>query len=219
MKLILNRLAILAVFNLGIFAQPVVLTPPPNANPNNRYTVVEPPEKVENAAAVVLDVQGDCKISNDGTNFRALKKNAELGANATIRTGPQGSADVFLKRMGTTVRLKPNTEIVFNRVSKKKDERQELNTTVDVRKGKMLAVIHSNVAGSSLDIKNAAGKKLSGATAGLRYMVSAETIENTKSGANFDSKISATIKDQIDIDDLRAMTETINTSGNPGLEK
>jgi len=219
MKLILNGLAIVAAFNLGVLAQPVVLTPPAGSNPNNRYTIVEPPEKVENAAAVALDVQGDCTVSNDGTNFRGLKKNAELGENATIRTGPQSSADVFLKRMGTTVRLKPNTEISFNRVSKKKDQRQELNTTVDVRKGKMLAVVHSNVAGSSLDIKNAAGKKLSDTTAGSRYMVSADTIESTKSGANFDSKISATIKDQIDIDDLRATTEAINTSGNPGLEK
>jgi hypothetical protein len=219
MKLILNRLAILAAFNLGVLAQPVVITPPANSNPNNRYTIVEPPEKVENAAAVVLDVQGDCQVSNDGTNFRILKKSAELGDNVTIRTGAQGSADVFLKRMGTTVRLKPNTEISLNRVSKKKDERHELATTVDVRKGKMLAVVHSNVAGSSLEIKNAVGKKLTDTTAGSRYMVSADTIENTKSGANFDSKISATIKDQIDIDDLRATTETINTSGNPGLEK
>jgi hypothetical protein len=219
MKLILNRLAILTALNLGVLAQQVVLTPPPNTNPNNRYTIVEPPEKVENAAAVVLDVQGNCQVSNDGTNFRVLKKSAELGDVCTIRTGPQSSADVFLKRMGTTVRLKPNTEINFNRVSQKKDERPELNTTVDVRKGKMLAVVHSNVPGSSLDIKNAAGKKLSDTTAGSRYMVSADTIENTKSGANFDSKISATIKDQIDIDDLRAMSETINTSGNPGLEK
>jgi hypothetical protein len=219
MKLILNRLAILAVFNLGVLAQPVVLTPPPNSNPNNRYNIVEPPEKVENAAAVVLDVQGDCQVSNDGPNFRALKKSAELGDTATIRTGPQSSADVFLKRMGTTVRLKPNTEINFNRVSQKKDERQELKTTVDVRKGKVVAVVHSNVPGSSLAIKNAAGKKLSAATAGSSYMVSADTIETTKSRANFDKKISATIKDQMDIDDLRATTETINTSGNPGLEK
>jgi len=215
----LISLAILVALDLGVLAQPVVITPPPNANANTRSFIVEPPEKVENAVAIVLDVQGDCTISNDGKNFRPLKKSAELGENATIRTSSQSSADVFLKRMGATVRLKPNTEINLNRVIQKKDQRQELNTTVDVRKGKMLTVIHANVPGSSLEIKNAAGKKITDTTAGSRYTVSADTIENTKSSSNFDQKTSTAIKEQMELDELRAMTETLNTSENPGLEK
>ena len=74
MKLILNRLAILVALNVGVLAQQVVITPPANANPNTRSFIVEPPEKVENAAAIVLDVQGDCQVSNDGKNFRCHQR-------------------------------------------------------------------------------------------------------------------------------------------------
>ena len=83
----------------------------------------------------------------------------------------------------------------------------------------VLTVVHANVPGSSLEIKNAAGKKLTDSAAGSHHVVSADTIENTKSSANFDPKISSAIKDHMDLDELRAMTETLNTSENPGLEK
>jgi hypothetical protein len=217
MRRILNGLLMLAVANVGVLAQQVVL-PTPNGI-NTRTTIVEPPEKVANAVAIVLDVQGVCKISNDGQNFRPLKKSAELGEGVTIQTTTSGTADVFLKRMGTTVRLKPNSEITLNRTTQKKDQREEVNTVVNVRKGKMLTVVHANVPGSSLNIKNAAGKTLADAVAGGHYMVSADKIEKVSASKTFDDKTTAAIKDHMDIDELHALTETWKDSENPGSGK
>jgi hypothetical protein len=173
---------------------------------------------VANAAAVVLNVEGVCKVSNDGTNFRPLKTSAELPEGVTIQTTTSGTADVFLKRMGTTIRLKPNSEITLNRVTHKKDQREEATTTVNVRKGKMLTVIHANVPGSSLEIKNAAGKTLTDTVAGGHYMVSADKIEKVKASKTFDDKTTAAIKDHMDIDELHALTETWKDSENHGSQ-
>jgi len=213
MHRILNRLAILTALSLGILAQQVVL-PTPNGV-NTRARIVEPAEKVANPVAVVLDVQGTCNISNDGTNFRPLQKSAELAEGTTIQTTTSGRADIFLKQMATTVRLKPNSEITLNRVTQKKDQRDEVKTIVNVRKGKLLTVVHANVPGSSLDIKNAAGKTLTDTVAGGHYMVSADKIEKTGAARTFDAKTTAAIKDHMDIDELHALTETWKDSENP----
>ena len=206
----------MAAVNLGVLAQQVVL-PTPNGI-NTRSRVVEPAEKVANAVAIVLDVQGVVKISNDGKNFRPLKTSAELAEGCTIQTTTSGVADIFLKRMGTTVRLKPNSEITLNRVTQKKDQREEVNTIVNVRKGKMLTVVHANVPGSSLDIKNAAGKTLTDTVAGGHYMVSADKIEKVSASKTFDNKTTAAIKDHMDIDELHALTETWKDSENRGSQ-
>jgi hypothetical protein len=223
MQRILSYLAMAGALNMGAIAQVVVL--PPQSDIPAHAVIIEPPEMVENAVTVVLSVHGNCKVSNDGRKFRDLRKNAELGEGVTIRTGSSGTADLFLKRMGTTVRLKPNSEITLNRTEQTKDERHELNTIVNVRKGKMLTVVHANVPGSSLDIKNAAGKSLTDTLAGGRYMVSADKIENVSpeqlpAGAakDFDEKVSNAIKEQIEFDQVQALSETWKDSENPGLE-
>jgi hypothetical protein len=213
MQRILNRFAILVAVNFGVLAQPVVIPTPSEVN--TRARIVEPAEKVANPVAVVLDVQGVCKISNDGKNFRPLQKSSELAEGTTIQTTTSGTADIFLKRMATTVRLKPNSEITVNRVTQKKDQREEVKTSVNVRKGKMLTVVHANVPGSTLDIKNAAGKTLTDAVAGGHYMVSADKIEKASSSKTFDAKTTAAIKDHMDIDELHALTETWKDSENP----
>ena len=223
MQRVFNGLALAAALTLGAFAQQVVLTPPTGVNTRSR--TIEPAEKTVDPVAIVLEAQGDCKVSNDGKKFRVLKKTAELGQGVTIRTGSQGTTDLFLKRMGTTVRLKPNSEITLNRVAQTKDERHELNTVVNVRKGKMLTVVHANVPGSSLDIKNAAGKSLTDTVAGGRYMISADKVENMSpeqlpAGAEngYDEKMALAIKEQIEFDEVQALSETWKDSENPGLE-
>lgn len=206
----------MAVLSVGVVAQPVVL-PSPVGN-NSRAIKIEPAEKVDNAVAIVLDAQGDCTVSNDGQNFRPLKKTAELGQGVTIRTAGSGSADVFLKRMGSTIRIKPNSEVFLNRTIAKKDQQSELNTAVEVRKGKMLAVLHKNVPGSSLDIKNAAGKTLTDKVAGSQYMISADKIEKVSSSDRLDEKTMTAVRDHMDLDEVRALSETFKGSENPGLQ-
>lgn len=225
MQRLAKHLAILGVLQLGAFAQIIVSEPPPGFSPNivvqrnsTKVSGKNPP-----VSAVALDVQGSCKYSTDGKKFHVLKKDTELPKKAVVKTGSSGNAELFIKRMGATIRLEPNSEVTLERFEQPaKDEHQELNTKVNVRKGKATTVVHANIPGSSLDIKNVGGKSVTDPVLGSRYVVTANAVEDagpaTEPAGDYNLKMQAAIKEQMEFDEVQALAETWKNDENPGLE-
>ena len=225
MQWIAKHLAIMGVLQLGTFAQIIVQEPPAGFNPN----VVIPKNSVRlqgknpPISAIALDVQGSCKYSTDGKKFRTLKKLTELPKKAVVKTGSSGSAELFIRRMGATIRLEPNSEVILERIEQSgKAEHQELNTKVNVRKGKAVTVVHANIPGSSLDIKNVGGKSVTDPVLGSRYVVSADSVQDagpeTAPAGDSNVKMLAAIKEQMELDEVQALAETWKNDQNPGLD-
>ena len=138
-------------------------------------------ESSDEPQAVVVSVRGKCEYSEDGKAFSALKDEHVLNEGATIRTGDDGRADVFFRRIGTTVRLQRDTEIKIEKlVRHMKDGNPVMETLLDVKKGRIFTAVRSFVPGSKFEIKNAAGRSVveGGGTSG-RYIITADGTQVT----------------------------------------
>ena len=209
---------------MGAFAQIIVAPPPEGFTPGRmvQKKSARIQDKNPPVSAIALDVQGSCKFSLDGKKFHDLKNNTELPRKATVKTGSSGHAELFVKRMGATIRLEPNSEIKLERFQQIGKEHIDLNTKVQVVKGKAITVIHANVPGSSLDLKNAGGKSLTDPVLGSRYIVTATEIDNRgpeAARADFSPKMKEAIKEQMEFDELQALAEAWRDDENPGLEQ
>src|SRR5207237_9845150 len=105
----IKYLARAGALQVGAFAQAIVLQPPSDVAPVRTLAPVIRSPATASGTALVVGVEGSCKYSLDGKNFRTLKKNAELPDHAIIRTGHSGNTELFVRRMGATVRLHPDT--------------------------------------------------------------------------------------------------------------
>ena len=129
-------------------------------------------------AAVVVSVQGNCTFSDDGTTFAKLELEQVLHQGSVIRTVKGARADVFFRRVGTTMRVQPESEVKIEKMSRHvNDGVTVLNTLVDLRQGRIFTVVRSLIAGSTFEIRNAAGRSVvEGAPAGAvgRYIITAD---------------------------------------------
>src|SRR5438046_2155560 len=122
MRRILTSLGLAGGVTVGAFAQVISPAPPADYQRSRQpeYALkTHIREEKFPVAASALDVQGPCKYSKDGKSFHPLKKDMQIPEHAVIRTGSSGTADLFLRRMGTTVRLKPDSEISLDRIKQK----------------------------------------------------------------------------------------------------
>jgi hypothetical protein len=156
--------------------------------------------------AVVLSIHGKCEYSEDGVHFTELnsehvfiqgvavrsgnvsagpKSQFAFNQGAVVRTGEDSRVDIFFRRIGTTVRLQPNTEVKLEKMSRStKNGVPVLETLVDLRKGRIFTVVRSLIAGSTFEIRNAAGRSVvEGApTGGMgRYIITADGTQVTHS--------------------------------------
>jgi hypothetical protein len=138
--------------------------------------------------AVVLSVRGNCEYSQDGTNFTALTARQVLTQGALIRTGEKSRADLFFRRVGTTARLQENTVVKLEKMARSKtNDIPELDTLLDLRKGRIFTVVRSIVEGSTFEIRNAAGRSVvEGAPAGStgRYIITADGTQIAHKSSN-----------------------------------
>jgi hypothetical protein len=221
MQRIFRILLIFSALETGALAQIVVAPPPPPITPTRTVTPLI--RFNTNATAIVLEAQGTCKYSTNGTEFHNLKPGAELPEHIIVHTG-SGAVELFLRRMGACVRLQPNTDIVVDRTVQKVKDQNELNTSVEVRKGSILAVVQAEVAGSRLTIKNAAGNTVTLAKIGSRYKITADSIKEgaseklaSENKGEAGRKLAAMVKEQVELDEVQGLAETSDDS-NPGLE-
>jgi hypothetical protein len=126
--------------------------------------------------AVTLSVNGQCAYSKDGVTFSELKPGQVFNEGTVIRAGEKSRADLFFRRIGTTVRLQANTEIKLEKMTREmKDGVPALHTLLDLRSGRIFTVVRSLVPGSTLEIRNKAGRSVvEGGGSKGRYIITAD---------------------------------------------
>jgi hypothetical protein len=185
--------------------------------------------------AMTVSVTGTCEYSDDGVLFAPLAKGHVFEQGATVRTSDDASADLFFRRTGTTVRLQAATEIKIEKMSVTvKDGLPAVSTLLDLRKGRIFTVVRSSVAGSTLEIRNAAGRSVVEGSGVGRYIITADGTHVVAAGSAVplkvigengvtviaageqfdkkDGKVFAAspplwVKDMIELDELQAATE------------
>lgn len=157
----------------------------PGTVQNTDLTSVKVTETSDVPKAVVIAVQGKCEYSDDGSLFTALKPDQVLNQGAVVRTGEDARADLFFRRVGTTVRLQPNSDVKLEKMTHSmKAGVSETHTLLDLRKGRIFTVVRSSVPGTTLEIRNAAGRSVVEGAGSGRYIITADgtQIADKKSG-------------------------------------
>ncbi|HZM04775.1 MAG TPA: hypothetical protein VFC44_17375 [Candidatus Saccharimonadales bacterium] len=132
-------------------------------------------DRIAAPTADVFSVKGACEYSDDGSTFTRLEKGHIFKQGAILRTGEDARADLFFRRTGTTVRLQPGTEIKIEKMSSAlKDGLPSERTLLDLRTGRIFAVVNSRVADSTFEIRNAAGRSVMEGSGIGKYIITAD---------------------------------------------
>jgi CheY-like chemotaxis protein len=194
-------------------------------------------ETPDRPTAMTLSVRGACEYSDDGVTFTKLERTHVLDEGAIVRTGKNASADLFFRRTGTAVRLQPGSEIKLEKMTITiKDGLPVVQTLLDLRKGRIFAVVRSAVARSTLEIRNAAGRSVVEGSGIGRYIITADGSQvspegsliparavggngitivaageqfERKDGKMLPASPSSWVKELIELDDLEASTEKL----------
>src|SRR6185436_14960421 len=131
----------------------VLLTPADlmaQAQPRTRQVIPSDAMEAMNASSVpqayVLTVNGKCEYSENGTTFLPLKAGHLFNEGAVIRTTAGGSTDLFFRRMGTTVRVQPGTEIKLEKMERNAPaSNPTMHALVDLRTGRLFSIVRSAI--------------------------------------------------------------------------
>jgi DNA-binding response OmpR family regulator len=187
--------------------------------------------------AVTLSVRGNCDCSEDGVTFTKFERGHIFEQGAIVRTGDEARADLFLRRTGTTIRLQPGTEIRLEKMTVTlKDDLPAVHTLLNLRAGRIFTVVRSTVAGSTLEIRNAAGRSVVEGSGVGRYIITADGTRVSATGSAIPLKVigengitiiaagqqfarkdgkmlpvstTSYVKDLIQLDELQAITEVM----------
>ncbi len=146
--------------------------------------------------AILMSLQGKCSYSVDGTNFVRMESNdvfemrpASGRANDSskaktplvftqgmvVRTEEDSRVDLFFRRVGTTVRLQPGTEIRLEKMERRmRGDQSVMDTLLAIEKGRIFIAVRSLVSGSTFEIRNAAGRSVVEGGGRGRYIVTAD---------------------------------------------
>jgi hypothetical protein len=191
--------------------------------------------------AVVLSVSGNCTFSEDGVTFSELKAGHVFNEGAVVRTGEKARTDLFFRRIGTTVRLQSGTDVKLEQMRRHlKDGMPVMETLLDLRTGRLFTVVRSLVPGSTLEIRNAAGRSVVEGGGGKgRYIITADGTHvtdkdsvvplkvigetgitvitpgqkfNAKEGKMFALNASSAVEEFIDLDEIQSLGEQLTPS-------
>jgi CheY-like chemotaxis protein len=193
------------------------------------------PDSVAQPNAVAISVVGKCECSADGVTFTNFESGHIFEQGAVVRTGEDARTDLFFRRTGTTVRLQPGTEMAIEKMAvTMKDGLPAVHTLLDLHSGRVFIVVRSAVAGSTLEIRNAAGRSVVEGSGIGRYIITADGSHVSANGSAIPLKVigengitiiaageqfaskdgkmlpaspSLWVKDLIQLDELQASTE------------
>lgn len=188
----------------SVTAQP--LTPQP-ASVNIRVA-----ESTTEPQAIVMSVRGKCEYSEDGVTFTQLENfssstqvlpnanSSDIKNNwdhvvkegAILRTSADSRITLFFRRIGITARLQEETEIKLEKMTRDtpKNGAPVMHTLLDLRKGRIFTVVRSFVAGSTLEIRNAAGRSIvEGGGEKGRYIITADGTHVTDKNSDIPLKV------------------------------
>jgi hypothetical protein len=172
---------LLLAAGLALFASP----------PDTLAQTVGQSDSAEAPQAIVISVNGRCEYAEAGKPFAPLKAGHVLGQGAVVRTGEESRTDLFFRRIGTTVRLQTGTEVKLEKMARyMRDGAPVMETLLDLRTGRIFTVVNSLVPGSTLEIRNAAGRSVveGGGGAG-RYIITADGAHVTAEGSAIPLKL------------------------------
>ena len=167
---------------------------------------VQVSEETATPNAVLISLQGKCSYSVDGTNFVRVEakdvfsmRQASGRANDSskaktplvftqgmvVRTEEDSHVDLFFRRVGTTVRLQPGSEIRLEKMERHMRGGQPvMQTLLALEKGRIFIAVRSLVTGSTFEIRNAAGRSVVEGGGGRgRYIVTADGTHVTEKGS------------------------------------
>ena len=168
----------------------------PSGPKNELHAKVSSSDIAADPQALILSASGICEYSEDGTTFSRLKAFKEGAAvreeseggsvkrlwghsfkeGAVLRTGKNSRMDIFLRRTGTTVRLHPDSEIKIEQLARLvKGSAPTTQSVLFLANGKVVIAVRSQVAGTTLEVRNASGRAvLGGGGSKGRYIIAAD---------------------------------------------
>jgi len=202
---------------------------------SDRQSAIQSPDSAAQPNAITISVRGKCDYSEDGVTFSRLERGQGLEQGAIVLTDATARTDLFFRRTGTVVRLQAGTEIRLEKMTlTTQDGLPVVHTLLDLRKGRIFTVVRSAVAGSTLEIRNAAGRAVVEGSGIGRYIITADGTHVSAKGsvipltvigesgitviaageqfASKDGKMPAVstslwVKELIELDELQASTE------------
>ena len=118
-----------------------------------RAAPAEDEEEADPRRAAIAMIEGAAECTING-----VTKPVELGLlvrpGATLRTGKKSEMVIFFRQIGTMVRLRPNTTLVLEEMTKfKQDDVLLKRTVLDLQAGEMMCVVRVLDERSKFDIK------------------------------------------------------------------
>lgn len=142
---------------------------------SDRQSALQLPDSASQPSAIALSVRGKCDYSEDGVTFSRLERGQILEQGAIVLTSATARTDLFFRRTGTVVRLQADTEVKLEKMTlTTKDGLPVVHTLLDLRKGRVFTVARSTVTGSTLEIRNAAGRAVVEGSGIGRYIITAD---------------------------------------------
>jgi hypothetical protein len=168
--------------------EPVVTSPTPGTNQAEEAAAMESlPVKLPAAATSsrrqvdVVSTNGVCLYSEDGIKFHQLRARDVLFEGAVIRTGPASWSDLFIRRTGTTVRLAPESQIKFAKLSEASENGVVvMDTLLELSRGRIFTVARALAPGSTFEISDAEGHSVIEEGGLGSYMITAPTNSGDK---------------------------------------
>ena len=159
------------------------------AQPN--VNIKQVPEISPDPQAVVIGVTGKGEYSEDGKTFVPITESQVIKEGSVIKTGEDSRVDIFFRRIGTSVRLQPSTEITLEKMTRVTTNGSTLlKTLLDLKTGRIFTVVRSFVPGSTLEIRNAAGRSVvEGSGNKGRYIITADGTHVTHKDSEIPLKV------------------------------
>jgi hypothetical protein len=147
--------------------------------------VVISTQNAQRPNAVAVSTHGKCDYSKDGVTFTNLESGHIFEPGDVIRTGEDGLADLCFWRTGATVRLEAGTELKFEKmVFNMKAGRMAVDIVMDLRAGKILAVVRSVEPDSTLEIRHPEGRSVVEGSRAGRYIITADGTDVTDTNSS-----------------------------------
>lgn len=117
------------------------------------------PAQAKANRAVIRAIHGSAQMSsNKGQTWQNAKVGSFLGANASIKTAADSTADLFLGDNGPVVRVTPDTQLGIDKLDLENTGIEKvIETQLDLRSGRILGSVKKMAAASKYEVKTPVG--------------------------------------------------------------
>jgi hypothetical protein len=172
-------------------------------------------EAPDSPYALVLATGPQATFSRNGKSFKKLKKGQVLTQGAVVRSGEKTVVDIFIRGWETTIRLTPNSELAFEKLSRPAKENGPVTENVlNVKSGRIFCFLRAPLPNSKFEIQTARSRSAINTAAAGRYEIRSDgktaydqvrlVTENGENPAATPSDIERLV---IEMDQLAALAE------------